>query len=430
MRLEKSCPLPKTHNRLRQMHELWHEAAAAYSDPDEFTTKLNACVQAARSVTFVLKKEHSKSHGFEEWYAGCEARMRNDPLMRWLVKARNAIEKEGDLETQSEAVVSLAVGAHEQVLKTMQVPPLLPPELVAAAVDVGGLDDGLRRDGVMIVERRWTVAELADGELLDVLGHCYGVLATVVRDAHARLGVVMRTFGGELHGSRHDRADHPTGRLPCMTATGELRTAYWHLGLDSLLDYEVTATELDRDEASFEETRTRYGPALGSHRVYPGMPVEEQAEAMHRIGRHVLQVDGYHRTYAWLHAGDKPVAQLALDPEDQQDKAVKTRMLAADVDRLGADVVFYVAETWLAMPVPPDDPRFKLRAGERADRKEALVTYLLQRDGASVMWTSVFERDYEGKITFTEPSRSELDDLTIFEPVLRVWRGWDVGRTS
>lgn len=430
MRWEKTCPLPKTHTRLRQVHDLWHEAATAYPDPDEFTLKLNACVQAARTVTFVLQKEHSKSERFEAWYGAWQSRIRTDPLMRWLVEARNTIEKEGDLETHSEAVVSLAAGAYEQVLKKMQLPPLLPPELVAAAIDVKGLDEGMRRDGVLIVERRWAVDDLPDDELLDVLGHCYGVLAAVVREAHARLGVTMRTFGGELHGLRHDRADHPTGRLPCMTATRELRTAYWHLGLDGLLEYEVSATELHRDDASLQESSTRYGPELGRHRVHPGMPVEEQAEAMHRIGRRVLQVDGFHRAYAWLHAAGKPVAQLILDSEDQQDKVVKTRLLAADVDRLGADVVFFVAETWLAEPVAPDDPRFKLRAGDRDDRREALVSYLLRRDGPQLMWASVFTRTSDGQIVFAEPSKTEFSDVSIFEPVLRVWRSWETRATG
>ncbi len=123
MRPEKTCPLPNTHNRLRQTHDLWHDVLAGYPDPDEFTTKLNACVQAARSVTFVLQKEHSKSDGFAEWYEPWRARLRADPLMRWLVDARNAIEKEGDLETASEAVVTLAMGAAEQKLRTLDVPP-------------------------------------------------------------------------------------------------------------------------------------------------------------------------------------------------------------------------------------------------------------------------------------------------------------------
>ncbi len=242
MRVEKSCPLPKTHNRLRQFHALWHEAAAAYPDPDDFTIKLNACIQAARSVTFVLQREHSKSEGFDEWYSTWRRKMRDDPMLRWLVEARNEIEKEGDLDTHGEASVTLAVGALEERLTTIQVPPLLSPSDVAAAVNVDGLDEETRRDAILVVERRWTADALPDAELLDVLGHCYGVLAVIVSEAHERVGVHMRTFGGETHGGRHDRRNHPSGRLPCMVATATMRTAYWHLGSDSLVTLEVEKT--------------------------------------------------------------------------------------------------------------------------------------------------------------------------------------------
>jgi hypothetical protein len=59
LRVERSFPLPKAHNRLRQTHDLWHEMQSADPDADEFVTKLNACLTAARSVTFVLQKELS-----------------------------------------------------------------------------------------------------------------------------------------------------------------------------------------------------------------------------------------------------------------------------------------------------------------------------------------------------------------------------------
>lgn len=65
----------------------------AYADADEFVTKLNACIQAARSVTWVLQKEATHVDGFEKWYAEQQSLMRADARMRWLVGARNVIEK-------------------------------------------------------------------------------------------------------------------------------------------------------------------------------------------------------------------------------------------------------------------------------------------------------------------------------------------------
>src|SRR5436309_15092466 len=100
---EESCPIPDTHTRLRQSHTLWHQTQREYGSPDAFCTNLNATIQALRSVTFVLQKEHDAIPDFAPWYDGWRERMKSDPLMKWLVDARNRIEKQGDLKTYSSA---------------------------------------------------------------------------------------------------------------------------------------------------------------------------------------------------------------------------------------------------------------------------------------------------------------------------------------
>src|SRR5437867_12907835 len=89
------------HRRLTAAHRLWHQAESSYPDPDGFCTNLNACIQALRSVTWVLQKGKRQIPQFGDWYARWQERLRADPIMRWLVDARNRIEKEGDLETRS-----------------------------------------------------------------------------------------------------------------------------------------------------------------------------------------------------------------------------------------------------------------------------------------------------------------------------------------
>jgi hypothetical protein len=98
--------------------------------------------------------------------------MKDDVRMRWLVAARNAIEKEGDLDTSSVARVRVALTDDETHVADLEVPPLASPQAVAAAVKLKEFPEHLQRQAVMIVERRWTVPELAEDELLDALGHC------------------------------------------------------------------------------------------------------------------------------------------------------------------------------------------------------------------------------------------------------------------
>lgn len=53
---DRACPVPDAHRRLDAAHRLWHQAEASYAEPDGFTANLNACIQALRSVTWVLQK--------------------------------------------------------------------------------------------------------------------------------------------------------------------------------------------------------------------------------------------------------------------------------------------------------------------------------------------------------------------------------------
>lgn len=429
LRVERSCPLPKTHNRLRQTHDLWHEIEAAYRDADEFLTKLNACLTAARSVTFVLQKELSQQPWFDAWYGPWQERMRADPLMRWLVEARNAVEKQGDLDTESVALVSLLLTDDEQLLERLEVPPLASPAEVARAVKLEALPDRIRNQAVLAVERRWTVRELPDGELLDTLSYCYGILAGLVIDAHEHMGVRMQTFGGEEHGARHDRRPHPSGRLPCMLSTAEARTAYWHLGERSLMRY-ATRTIERSDPDVLEQAADRYGIGGGQHSLMPGLSPRRLAAAMHSLGKRVLEVDGFHRTFAWLYRDEVQVTMLVLDPEDQQDKVVKIRRLAREVERTGADTVLVTSEVWFASRATDNDPRAALRAGEREDRHELLATYLLCREGDHTAWMTLFGRDTDGGVTLGDTEEQpNFAPIPLFASVLRVWESWPTQRS-
>ncbi len=98
-----------------QAHALWHEALASYNDPDEFVTKLNALIQALRTVTWVLRKEFGNSEQFNAWYAPWESLMASDNRMRWALTARNTIEEQGDLATHSVAQVRVRASLGSKV---------------------------------------------------------------------------------------------------------------------------------------------------------------------------------------------------------------------------------------------------------------------------------------------------------------------------
>lgn len=60
-----------------------------------FSYELNAFLSAARSVTFLLQKEMRDVPGFDCWWNGRVAEMRDDPGMEFFKEARNFSQKEG-----------------------------------------------------------------------------------------------------------------------------------------------------------------------------------------------------------------------------------------------------------------------------------------------------------------------------------------------
>lgn len=62
---------------------------------DEFRYEFNAYLSAARSITFLLKKEMHEVAGFNEWWAKRQEEMRSDASMKFFLELRNFSQKEG-----------------------------------------------------------------------------------------------------------------------------------------------------------------------------------------------------------------------------------------------------------------------------------------------------------------------------------------------
>lgn len=91
----------------------------------------------------------------------------------------------------------------------------------------------------------------------------------------------------------------------------------------------------------------------------------------------------------------------------------------------------------LPPPVPPEDHhRFALRAGERDDRQEALLTYLLSRAGTRRLWRTPFGRDSKDRPVVGETGVQDdvpAGEAPFFKPIEQVWERWsdpDQNRSS
>lgn len=419
------CVVERSHSRLEQAHTLWHEALAAYHDPEGFVIKLNALLQALRSVTFVLRKEFGNSDDFQRWYSPWEDAMRADARMKWAVEARNAVEKRGDLDALSVAQIRVVLGGTSTPVAELDVDPAADSAEISRRVKLLGLPSEVRRDGIVEVERRWTLPDLPGDELLDVLAYCWGFLARIVDEAHRQRRQKMDecdlatsstcgTTGVQVH---------PTGRRLCMVASREERTSRRYADTGVPYQLEVRTTSFPPQEFDDERARKHYRVddwVLPS----PGTDVLSRGRAYHEFARHILIADGYHSPIAWLLLDGARVAQAALHPEDQRDKAMMMQRLALEVDRLGADEFIFTTEAWEAQVVADDDPRSKLRPADREDRREALLTYALARGGPCNVWRSGFARDDKGAIRLQATEHFVPPPPPFLGPLATVWATW------
>lgn len=168
------CPIPKTHRRLVEAHLLWHQALTQYQDPEAFRANLNAAIQALRNVTFILQSEKHEFSNFDDWYEPWQERLKANPILKWLKDARNTIVKQGELETNSTAVVKL-VTWRDHVLAELSVPPDMAPSLIIRNVPVVELVKNIHippgdlKNAALVIERRWTVSDLESWEILEAL---------------------------------------------------------------------------------------------------------------------------------------------------------------------------------------------------------------------------------------------------------------------
>jgi len=418
------CVVPKTHARLEQAHALWHEALDAYHDHEQFVTKLNALIQALRTVTWVLQKEFSNSDEFKSWYRPWQDMLKADRRLKWALEVRTQVEHQGDLETSSVAEVRVMAGGWSTPVAELEVDPTADAAEIVRRLQLTGLPEPVRKDGVVEVERRWILPELPGEEVLEVLAHCWGALARVVAAGHQARGQTMEdcAFSAEPTCGAEPLLLHPTARWPCMAASREAPTRRRNLATG--IPYELEVRTLQRPPP-FDEQLARERYRIDE---WQAPPAEEdlvtRGTAFHQFGRRVLVADRYHLPIAWLLREGAPVAQTAMHPEDQRDKAMMMHRLAVDADRMGADELIFTTEVWEAPLVGPDDPRFALRPGDRDDRREALATYAIARSRPCHSWRSGFRRDPDGAILLEQAEHHVGEPRRFLRPLLAVWSEW------
>lgn len=411
------CPITNAHRRLNAAHRHWHQTQWSYPDPDAFSDSLNACIQVMRSVTWMLKKSQRHIPDFEAWYAPWEQKFRGDPVMRWIVQARNRIEKEGDLDTLSTVRVQVLASYGTPVTRDFTVDPLLSTDEIAQRIEVQDLPPDVREDAVLVVERRWVASDLRDRELLDALSYAYGLLAEIISDAHVQMGFPpvepYRLAPDESLEKVEISNSVLRGRLPCMLDANIYRTVHVKLGTGEI-GFLRKSRPIQPSPEKVAGIVERYGFDPEKLAQKPQTLREEVAMYLN-MAKGVLAADGYHQQIAFLHS-DEDVQLVQVASADRADNLANWQFVAKEVEKVGAHTVIVIGESWFA----PHDPAHPNRpAAESPKRIEVLSVDGINEKGEEEKAMVPFTREGE-RIVFGETQH--LPGHTFYlDPIRRVW---------
>lgn len=404
------CPLAAVDRRLEDVHRHWHSAEQAYFEPQAFRVAIQTAIQTLRTVTFILQSNKDLISEFDSWYAPWQAKLKADVLMRWMVDARNKIEKQGDLEARS-FVRAEIVASYLNNGPVIDVPAKLfeGPRLILKSIPKkSDLGQHIMKFGTLRIQRRWVENSLPDYELLDAVAVAYGRIAEIVHDAHRAIGrdppITIDAETGELY--TQGRA----GRMPCMICHGDARTI--NLSLSDGTRFEMSHRSIPLDVEEGRKGAEKYG--LQPEEIW-GSKGDQEAVlgSLFSAARKMTEKDGKHVTMIVLLRGNKPLRLAQVEFPDQGAKYVMMRDIANDVAKLAADGVILIGEGWRATA---NASQPYMRAVDAPDRIEMLHAVLVQRDGDPVELLADFQR--QGDQVKLGDTRGQLEeDSTICSPL-------------
>jgi hypothetical protein len=245
----RDCLIWNTHQRLRQAHILWHQAADNYQNVDVFLTNVNSLIQELRNISFILQTEKDKIPGFDAWYEPWRERLKNDEYALWVKETRTLVVHQSALAAAShfnlkfltyyELPVASLLTDGDSDLSMAAFLERKDFQSIIARIRYLMRDQG---DAIIALERCWSTPELRGADLLSVLGAVYGLLAQMVLDAHVRLGHLNCVDDANTH-SEFPIHRGRTALLPCMLKEQAARTDYFTLNTLTPLSKGVRAKE-------------------------------------------------------------------------------------------------------------------------------------------------------------------------------------------
>lgn len=336
--------------------------------------------------------------------------MKEDPVLRWLVEARNRIEKQGDLKTKSRLKVTLSLSWQDGPLSESELSPMTTADEIADQM-IEEIPPQLRSEGAILkIERRWVEAELPDYEILEALSHSYVVLHELISDAHEHLLAPVKP------------SDCPSNSTEAQTILERAVSldnprVLWIKLRDG--QQAVVAPDFQKvTRESLEEAANRYGlRQLRRHASQQRNSFQDECARWFQIAKQMLQVDKHHSSIALLKT-EKTMHFVPLEMNDRAEKHIALRHLAQQAKHLDAGTVFLINEAWTARAEELSD---QLHAVDSRHRSESLVLLGLKSDGTFATFMARFSR-IGGAIVLEEDIVDSKHFPNILLPFCEIWR--------
>lgn len=404
-----NCVLKTVEKRLIDSFHLWMKLSYNYFSPNEFRVYLNSTIQELRNITFILQKNKSSIKGFDSWYSNWQSKMKADKFLKWLVESRNKIVKEGDLETDSIAKVSIIHNWYNPPVKEFSVSPFLNSNEICEFVLETISEKELPRNSIMKVERRWIESSLKDTELLETLIHCFDIYASIIYDAHTYIDFVSCPYRNFYKDIKNYKTNYLLNKDSYLVTYFDLTTK---TNITSkLVDFTPT-------EKEFKEIEERYA-FLKDFKIPKSKTTTllEDAEFNFEFAKNILSNDGYHLPTVILSDINEKKEFHQLRLENKRDTYLTFRKIADIIKVKKFTRVIFIGEAWGAIPNEKHPERLP---EDYPNKIELLNVLAIDKDGQEFSITSVFTRE-NGKIIFGPKQISKESTMNIFNPIREVW---------
>jgi hypothetical protein len=323
--------------RLSDLAQLLRQCAANYFDPDLFRMNCNQFLTTSRTVNFLIQKDKASIPDFERWYGTHVVDgWADDAVMIWGKNSRNHIEKEGDLDVESELSVTLIFSYDEDRDVSIKCGRR---ELVGASVRhllrhaEKHLPTGVADAAVLRVRRRWVANSFPGRELLQSLAYIYMRQRVLAESLAAHLDHELPESIPEVtdleefreQQQRHTRYIKFNDRRPTRMVSETIR---------QVPDY--------RPPAWLQELAAERDPTKG----LPGLKTQIEFHA--KMAEGTFRQFGNHVAMMWLY----DEAGMAIDyggllPDDQATKFIYWRTVADRVGYLRPTSLIWISEVWI-----------------------------------------------------------------------------------